>query len=53
MAARVAALSPVAKVERIETLQALIAYACFIESGPQWQTTVRAYRDEIQQLRGA
>jgi hypothetical protein len=52
-AARVAALSPIAKVERIEMLQALIAYACFIDSGPQWQATVRAHRDEIQRLRGA
>jgi hypothetical protein len=49
-AARVAALSPVEKAERIETLQTLIAHAGFIDSGPQWKATIRAHRDEIRQL---
>jgi hypothetical protein len=52
-AARVAALSPVAKAERIETLQTLIAHAGFIDSGPQWKATITAYRDEIRQLQAA
>jgi hypothetical protein len=49
-AASVAALSPVAKAERIETLQALIAHAGFIDSGPKWKATIRKHRDEIRQL---
>jgi hypothetical protein len=52
-AARIAALSPAVKAERIETLQTLIAYAGFIDSGPQWKATVRAHRDEIRQLQAA
>lgn len=52
-AARLAAISPIAKAERIETLQALIARASFIDSGPQWKATVSAYRDEIRQLQAA
>lgn len=52
-AARVAALSPVAKAERIETLQGLIQLAGFIDSGPQWKATIRAHRDEIRQLQSA
>jgi hypothetical protein len=52
-AARVAALSPAAKAERIATLQSLIAYAGFIDSGPQWNATVSAHRNEIRQLQGA
>jgi hypothetical protein len=52
-AARVAALSPVAKVERIETLQGLIVHAGFIDSGPRWKETITAYRDEIRQLQAA
>jgi hypothetical protein len=51
-AARVAALSPAVKAERIETLQTFIAHAGFIDCGPQWKTTMTAYRDEIRQLRG-
>ena len=51
-AARISALSPV-KAERIETLQTLIAYAGFIDSGPQWKATIRAHRDEIRQLQAA
>src|SRR5450759_4289487 len=42
-AARLAALSPAAKAERIETLQTLIAHAGFIDSGPQWKATIRAH----------
>jgi hypothetical protein len=49
-AARLAALSTADKAERIETLQSLIAYAGFIDSGPQWKATVSAHRDEIRQL---
>ena len=52
-AARVAALSPEAKADRIATLQSLIAYAGFIDSGPQWKATVREHRDEIRQLQTA
>jgi hypothetical protein len=52
-AARLAALTPTAKAERIETLQSLIAYAGFIDSGPQWKATVSAHRDEIRQLQTA
>ncbi len=49
-AARIAELSPAAKAERIETLQALIARAGYIDSGPQWKATISAHRDEIRQL---
>jgi hypothetical protein len=52
-AARVAALTPTAKAERIGTLQALIAHAAFIDSGPRWKATITAHRDEIRQLQGA
>jgi hypothetical protein len=49
-AVRFAALTPAAKAERIDTLQALIALAGYIDSGPQWKATIRAHRDEIRQL---
>ena len=49
-AARVAAMSSAAKAERIEALQSLIAYAGYIDSGPQWKATMREHRDEIRQL---
>jgi hypothetical protein len=52
-AARVAALSVTAKADRIETLQALIAHAGFIDSGPQWKATISAHRDEIRELQAA
>jgi hypothetical protein len=52
-AARIAALSPTVKAERIETLQTLIAHAGFIDSGPRWKATISAYRDEIRQLQTA
>jgi hypothetical protein len=52
-AARVAAMTPGAKAERIETLQTLIAHAGFIDSGPQWKATIRAHRSEIRQLQAA
>src|ERR1700682_5709297 len=48
-AGRVAALSPAVKAERIEALQSLIAYAGYIDSGPQWKATMREHRDEIRQ----
>ncbi len=46
-AARLAAMSAAAKAERIEALQSEIAYAGFIDSGPQWKATISAHRDEI------
>jgi hypothetical protein len=52
-AARVAAMTPAAKAERIETLHALISHAGYIDSGPQWKATIRAHRDEIRQLQTA
>jgi hypothetical protein len=52
-AARIAALSPSAKAERIETLHALIDRAGYIDSGSQWKATISAYRDEIRQLQAA
>jgi hypothetical protein len=52
-AARVAAVTPAAKAERIEALQSLIAYAGYIDSGPQWKATIREHRDEIRQLQAA
>jgi hypothetical protein len=51
--ARVAALSPVAKADRIATLQSLIAHAGYIDSGPQWKATIREHRDEIRHLQSA
>jgi len=50
---RLAALPPVVRAERIETLQTLIAHAGFIDSGPRWKETISAYRDEIRQLQAA
>jgi hypothetical protein len=52
-AARVAAMTPAAKADRIEMLQTLIAYAGYIDSGPQWKATISAHRDEIRQLQSA
>src|ERR1700704_595253 len=52
-AARLAALSPAVKAERIETLNALIASAGYIESGSQWKGTITRLRDEIRQLQAA
>lgn len=52
-AARIAALSPATKAERIEILQNLIVRAGYIDSGPQWKATVAAHRDEIHQLQAA
>jgi len=52
-AARVAALSPVAKAERIETLQGLIQHAGYIDCGPHWKAAITAHRDEIRQLQAA
>jgi hypothetical protein len=52
-AARIAALSPAVKAERIETLQSLISYAGYIDHGPTWRATIRAHRDEIRQLQSA
>jgi hypothetical protein len=52
-AARIAAIPPAVKAERIETLHALVTCANYIDCGPQWSATVRAHRDEILQLQGA
>lgn len=52
-AARVAAMTPAAKAERIDLLQSLIAYAGYIDSGPQWKATISAHRTEIRQLQSA
>jgi hypothetical protein len=52
-AARVAALSPAEKADRIETLQDLIVRAGYIDSGPLWKATIRAHRNEIRQLQAA
>ena len=52
-AARVAAMTPTAKAERIDTLQALIARAGYIDCAPQWKAAVREHRDEIRQLQSA
>jgi hypothetical protein len=38
-AARIVAVSPAIKAERIETLQTLIAHAGFIDSCPQWKAS--------------
>jgi hypothetical protein len=52
-AARVAAMTPTAKAERIETLQALVARAGYIDHGPTWRATISAHRSEIRQLQAA
>jgi hypothetical protein len=52
-AARVAAMTPAAKAERIDVLQTLIAHAGYIDCGPQWKATIRAHRAEIRQLQSA
>jgi hypothetical protein len=49
-AARVAAMAPAVKAERIEMLQALISRAGYIDSGSQWKAILRAHRAEIRQL---
>ena len=49
-AARLAAMTPAAKAERIETLQSLISYAGYIDHGPTWKATISAHRDELRQL---
>ncbi|MGV7219590.1 hypothetical protein [Bradyrhizobium sp. UFLA05-112] len=46
----VAAKAAQAKAERVETLQALIGRAAYIDHGPTWRATIAAYRDEIRQL---
>jgi hypothetical protein len=51
--ARVTAMTPAAKAERIEMLQVLICRAGYIDSGPQWKATITAHRDEIRQLQSA
>jgi hypothetical protein len=52
-AARVAAKTSVAKNSRIETVQALIASADYIDSGPEWKATITRLRGEIRQLQAA
>jgi hypothetical protein len=49
-AARLTALSPVVRAERIETLESLIVLAGYIDNGPQWKAATGAYRAEILQL---
>jgi hypothetical protein len=51
--ARVAALTSAAKRARIDTLNALIASADYIDSGPEWKATITRVRDEIRQLQAA
>ena len=51
--ARVVAMAPAAKAERTEMLYALIAHAGYIDSGPQWKTTISAHREEIRKLEAA
>jgi len=52
-AARLAALSPAIKAERIETLETLISHAGYIDHGPTWRATIAAHRSEIRQLQSA
>ncbi len=52
-AARVAAIPALERAERIETLQALIGRASYIDHGPSWRATIAAYRNEIRQLQSA
>jgi hypothetical protein len=52
-AARVAAMAPAAKADRIGTLQSLIAHAGYIDHGPTWRATISAHRSEIRQLQTA
>jgi hypothetical protein len=49
-AARVAAMTPEAKAERLETLQGLIQRAGYVDSGPQWKATISRHRAELRQL---
>jgi hypothetical protein len=48
--ARIAAIPADVRAERIETLQALIGRASYIDHGPSWRATIAAYRNEIRQL---
>jgi hypothetical protein len=50
-AARLAGMSAEVKAERIQVLEASIAFAGYIDSGPQWKATMTACRDEIRELR--
>jgi hypothetical protein len=52
-AARVAAMTPAAKVNRIATLETLISHAGYIDHGPTWKATISAHRDELRQLHAA
>lgn len=52
-AARVAAISPEVRAERIETLHGLIQRAAFIDSHPQWRATIAAHRQELRALQAA
>jgi hypothetical protein len=52
-AARIAALSPAAKADRIATLEILISRAGYIDHGPTWKATISAHRDELRQLQAA
>jgi hypothetical protein len=48
--ARVAALAPAVKADRIETLKSLISRAAYIDHGPTWRATIAAHRNELRQL---
>jgi hypothetical protein len=52
-AARIAAIPAQHRAKRIETLQAFIGRASYIDHGPTWRATVAAYRNEIRQLQSA
>lgn len=52
-AARVAALSPAIKADRIANLETLISHAGYIDHGPTWKATISAHRSELRQLRAA
>jgi hypothetical protein len=38
---------------RIETFEALISHANYIDHGPTWKATIPTYREEFRQLRAA
>jgi hypothetical protein len=52
-AARIAAIAAQERAERIETLQAHIGRASYIDHGPTWRATVTADRNEIRQLQAS
>jgi hypothetical protein len=52
-AARVAALTPEEKADRIESLNYLIQRAGFICGGREWKETISRHRAELRQLQAA